>query len=140
MNLPRTLQHIRRACRRSRPRVESLVRLLTFAALLTLVPDTSHSAAPPAGTSIGNQASATYTDSSNTERTATSNVAITIVQQVSSFTLVTDGQARYAAAGGQIYFPHTLQNTGNGIDTFTLAAANASSGDSFDLNSLALYA
>src|SRR5262245_12743887 len=117
----------------------AVVRAAAFVALLTLVPGTTQSAAPPAGTSIGNQASATYTDNSNTPRTATSNVAITIVQQVSSFTLTTDGQARYGAPGGQVFFPHTLRNTGNGTDTFDLSAANASSGDDFNLNSLALY-
>ncbi|MCI0743821.1 MAG: hypothetical protein L0Y58_00295 [Verrucomicrobia subdivision 3 bacterium] len=96
------------------------------------------SAPPPAGTSIGNQASATYTDASNTPRSTTSNVAITIVQQVASFTLTADG-ARFAAPGGQVYYPHTVVNTGNGSDTFNLSVAN-SAGDNFDLNSLALYA
>jgi len=97
------------------------------------------SAPPPAGTSIGNQASATYTDASNTPRSTTSNVAITIVQQVASFTLTADG-AKFAAPGGQVYYPHTLLNTGNGTDTFNLSAANNPSGDNFDLASLALYA
>jgi uncharacterized repeat protein (TIGR01451 family) len=97
------------------------------------------SAPPPAGTSIGNQASATYTDASNTPRSTTSNVAITIVQQVASFTLTADG-AKFAAPGGQVYYPHTLVNTGNGIDTFNLSVVNNASGDNFDLTSLALYA
>ena len=48
-------------------------------ALLLFLPVWIQSAPPPAGTSIGNQASATYTDASNTPRTTTSNVAITIV-------------------------------------------------------------
>ena len=113
--------------------------VITTGAVLALGVAPIESAAPPAGTSIGNQASATYTDSSNTERTATSNVAITIVQQVGSFTLTADG-SRYAAPGGQVVFPHTLINTGNGNDTFTLSAANASSGDDIDLTSVALYA
>ena len=108
-------------------------------ALAALAPAPLESAAPPAGTSIGNQASATYTDSSNTPRTATSNVAITIVQQVSSFSITTDGQAKQSAAGGQVFFPHTISNTGNGTDTFTLSVTNAT-GDNFDLTSLALYA
>ncbi len=111
---------------------------LTFA-LLALSAAQIESAAPPAGTSIGNQASATYTDASNTPRTATSNVAITIVQQVASFTLTTDGQAKFAPPGGQVFYPHTLVNTGNGSDNFTLSSANAG-GDDFDLTSLALYA
>jgi len=49
------------------------------------------SAQTAAGTSIGNQASATYTDSSSVSRTATSNVVTTIVQQVASLTLTANG-------------------------------------------------
>jgi uncharacterized repeat protein (TIGR01451 family) len=131
-----SLFDVLRTTRRSLP---TLCRASALLTLLVFVPDTTQSAAPPAGTSIGNQASATYTDSSNTQRTATSNVAITIVQQVASFTLTTDGQSRFAAPGGQVSFPHTLRNTGNGLDTFNLTVAN-NTGDNFDLSSLTLYA
>ena len=93
---------------------------------------------PAAGTSIGNQASATYLDASNTPRTATSNLVTTIVQQVASFTLTANG-VRTAAPGGQAIFPHTLTNTGNGVDDFTLAAVNLG-GDDFDAAPLTLYA
>src|SRR6187431_1837549 len=116
-------------------RAPSLLAALLLLSVTTVV----DSAPPPAGTSIGNQASATYTDASNTPRSTTSNVAITIVQQVASFTLTADG-AKFAAPGGQVYYPHTLVNTGNGIDTFNLSAANNAAGDNFDLASLALYA
>jgi len=112
---------------------------LMIALLLLCSTSFVDSAPPPAGTSIGNQASATYTDASNTPRSTTSNVAITIVQQVASFTLTADG-AKFAAPGGQVYYPHTLVNTGNGIDTFNLTTINNASGDNFDLASLALYA
>ena len=95
--------------------------------------------APPAGTSIGNQASATYTDASNTPRSTTSNVATTIVQQVASFTL-SASQSRFSPAGAQVYFAHTIVNTGNGTDTFNLAVANNAAGDNFDLTALNLYA
>ena len=61
-------------------------------------------AAPPAGTPIGNQASATYLDASSTSRTVTSNLVTTIVQQVASFTLTADG-VRTAAPGGQATVP-----------------------------------
>jgi len=128
--------HSLRAVRR---RLPTFGRAVAFLTLLAFIPNTTQSAPPPAGTSIGNQASATYTDSSNTQRTATSNVAITIVQQVASFILTTDGQARFGAPGGQVSFPHTLRNTGNGLDTFNLVVAN-NTGDNFDLNSLTLYA
>ena len=132
-------QSIVRAVRRARRAQGGSFRkaALTY---LTLFAFLAHAAPPPAGQQIGNQASATYTDASNTPRTATSNVAITTVQQVSAFTLTADGQAKFAAPGGQVSYPYTLVNTGNGIDTFTLSVANNPSGDNFDLNSLTLYA
>ena len=107
---------------------------------LTILVFATTAAPPPAGQQIGNQASATYTDASNTPRTATSNVALTTVDQVSAFALTTDGQARFAAPGGQVSYPYTLVNTGNGIDTFSLSVANKAAGDNFDLTSLVLYA
>jgi trimeric autotransporter adhesin len=107
--------------------------------LLAAVAGLAYAAAPPANTSIGNQASATYTDASNTQRTATSNTVVTIVQQVASFTLTTDGQSKPAAPGGQVVFPHTLINTGNGTDTFALTATN-NGGGNFNLTNLVIYA
>ena len=113
-------------------------RLLQAIGLFALV-SLAYAAAPPANTSIGNQATATYTDGSNTQRTVTSNTVVTIVQQVASFTLTTDGQSKPAAPGGQVVFPHTLTNTGNGNDTFTLAISSPGSG-SFNMTNLVLYA
>ena len=92
-------------------------------ALLAINP--AHAAPPPAGTSIGNQASATYTDASGASRSVTSNVVQTIVQQVASLTLTTPG-AQTSTPGTAVYYPHTLTNTGNGTDTFALTAVNAS--------------
>ena len=109
--------------------------LLTLAAFLNW---NIHAAAPLAGATIGNQASATYTDGSNTKRTVTSNVAVTIVQQVASFTLTADN-AKTASPGGQVTFPHTLVNTGNGSDTFALSLANLT-GDDYDFTGLGIYA
>ena len=65
-----------------------LLPVLVFA--LAVVPAAAQTA-PLAGTAIGNQASATYTDASNAPRTATSNLVQTIVQQVASFMLTADG-------------------------------------------------
>lgn len=95
-------------------------------------------AAPPAGTPIGNTATATYVDAASQTHTVTSNPVTTIVQQVASFTLTANG-ARTAAPGGSVAFPHVLTNTGNGTDAFPLAAANLG-GDNFDLTGLAMYA
>jgi uncharacterized repeat protein (TIGR01451 family) len=111
--------------------------LVAAATLVLALAAGSAQAAPPAGTPIGNQASANYLDSSGTPRTATSNLVTTIVQQVGSLTLTIDG-ARTAAPGGQVVFPHTLTNTGNGTDDFSLTLANLV-GDDFDLTGLAIY-
>jgi uncharacterized repeat protein (TIGR01451 family) len=93
--------------------------------------------APAAGTKIGNQASATYTDASNVSRTATSNAVYTTVQQVASLTLTANG-AKNAAPGAQVAYPHTLINTGNGTDSFTLNAA-ALGGSQFTHTGIAIY-
>jgi len=84
-------------------------------------------APPPANTVIGNQASATYSDSSGATQLATSNLVQTTVQQVGSFTLDTFNQVtttvvntKLGAAGSVVYAPHILTNTGNGSDTFTI--------------------
>ncbi|MDD4929568.1 MAG: hypothetical protein PHP85_09855 [Gallionella sp.] len=78
-------------------------------------------AAPLAGTTIGNQASATYTDASLIGRNATSNTVTTIVQQVAAFTL-TASQSKSSAPGAPISFAHTVTNNGNGTDSFSLTA------------------
>lgn len=99
---------------------QGLVALLVLlaGAMLLLGPRPAH-AAPLAGTVIGNTATATYNDAGGTARVATSNQVQTTVSQVKSFTLVADG-ARTAAPGQTVYYPHTITNTGNGTDTYTL--------------------
>jgi len=93
---------------------------------------------PAAGTAIGNQASVTYTDGSGNSRSVTSNLVQTIVQQVASLTLTANG-AKTAAVGSTVYYPHTLANTGNGSDSFTLAAVNAG-GSAFNMTGITIYA
>jgi uncharacterized repeat protein (TIGR01451 family) len=110
--------------------------LMILAAVVMLAP-TSASAQTAAGTSIGNQASATYTDSSSVSRTATSNVVSTIVQQVASLTVTANG-AKTASPGAPVFYPHTLTNTGNGSDSFTLTLAPAQSG-AFTLTNTHIY-
>jgi uncharacterized repeat protein (TIGR01451 family) len=100
-----------------------------------LASGTAH-AAPPAGTVIGNQATATYNDAGGTARVATSNLVQTTVSQVKSFTLTADG-ARTASAGQTVYYPHTITNTGNGTDTYALNAATT--GGAFAHTGLVYY-
>lgn len=83
----------------------------------------AHAAPPPAGASISNQASATYSDATGNTVTVMSNVVQTTVQQVASLTLTANG-TQNANPGGVVNYPHTLTNTGNGADTFNLTASN----------------
>lgn len=96
-------------------------------ALSTFLPVTSASAAPAAGTVIGNQASATYTDGAGTSRSTTSNLVQTTVSQVKSFTLTANG-SRTAAPGQTVYYPHVITNTGNGTDSYALGAVTTGGG------------
>lgn len=103
----------------------SALRLVASAVVLAaavLVSSPRAAAAPPsAGTVIGNQATANYTDSGGAARTATSNLVQTTITQVKSFTLTAPGAI--TAAGGQtVYYPHTITNTGNGVDTYAFNA------------------
>ncbi|HYM82233.1 MAG TPA: hypothetical protein VEY91_12590 [Candidatus Limnocylindria bacterium] len=127
------------AVRRTGSRSRNVILAAAFA-LVSLItfPATGRAQTPAAGTPIGNQASATFLDASNTPRSITSNLVTTIVQQVASFSLTADG-SRTAAPGGQAVFPHTLTNNGNGTDTFPLTLTNQV-GDDFDLTGLAMYA
>ncbi len=112
----------------------SIIILATIVAALML--PRAAMAAAPAGTTIGNQASATYMDAGSVSRTVTSNAVVTAVQQVASLTL-TANNTKTGAIGGQMYFPHTLTNTGNGPDTFTLSPGQSGT---VTLTGVAFYA
>jgi uncharacterized repeat protein (TIGR01451 family) len=64
-------------------------------------------------------------------------VVNTIVQQVASLTLTANG-AKTASPGAPVFYPHTLTNTGNGSDSFTLTLAPAQSG-AFTLTGTHIY-
>jgi len=111
--------------------------LVALAACVFAMGGSAALAAPPAGTTIGNQATATYTDAAANSYTVSSNPVTTVVQQVAGLTLTANG-TRVAAPGGQAVFPHVVTNNGNGTDAFTLSASNIG-GDDFDLTGLVLY-
>ena len=136
----RTQENNRQACRNT----SNVWRLNALAAAMAVAMGGfsagAFAAAPAANSLIGNTATASYTDASSVPRTATSNTVQTIVQQVGSFTLTADA-TRYVAPGGQVVYPHTLTNTGNGSDTFNLSAANdAGAVDNFDFAAFTVYA
>ena len=110
---------------------------LLLLVLLTPVMARAAITAPPAGTQIGNQASATYTDASGVQRQVTSNAVLTTVQQVAAL-LLQQTQAKPGSVGAQVVFPHTLTNIGNGTDTFTLAYSQIAT-DQFDLLNVQIY-
>lgn len=109
---------------------------LFVALALALAGLAAHAAPPPAGTSISNQASATYSDASGITRTVTSNVVQTTVQQIASLTLAANG-AQNATPGSVVYYPHTLTNTGNGTDSFNLTSSNTGA---FSMASVQIFA
>lgn len=92
-------------------------------------------APPPANTLIGNQATGSYLDSTGASQLATSNLVQTQVQQVGAFTLDTVNQptttvfnTKTGAPGTVVYAAHTLTNTGNGADAFTITVGNGPNG------------
>ncbi len=103
----------------------SAAALMVFATLLITMPVAQ--AVTPAGTVIGNQATATYQDATGTARTSASNLVQTTVSQVKSFTLTANG-AKTAAPGQTVYYPHTITNTGNGTDAYALNAPTTGGG------------
>ena len=86
---------------------------------LMLISPSETLAAPVAGSVIGNQASATYLDGSGQSRTATSNLVETVVAQVGGVDIESD-LSKTTSVGGTVNYPHTITNSGNGVDTFGL--------------------
>lgn len=95
-----------------------------MAALLLAAGSAPVAASPAANTQISSMASASYVDADGVTRTTWSNAVVTTVQQVGIFT-VTSGVTRLAAAGATIDVPHTITNTGNGSDTFTITVQDS---------------
>ncbi|MFV1884648.1 MAG: beta strand repeat-containing protein [Balneola sp.] len=110
---------------------------LVFGVLLSITSVDVFAQVPPANTPIGNQASATYVDNGGNPQSVTSNTVETIVQQVAGVT-ITAGINLTVSPGGQVTFPHTITNTGNGIDSFDLTTLEGS-GD-FNFDNIVIYA
>lgn len=119
------------------PRLNQLAASIALVAGGAALMPTAQAAAPTAGSNISNIATASYTDGNGASKTVTSNEVKTIVLQVSSFTLVADRNATINP-NGTATLSHTLTNTGNGTDTFTLNVSQLG-GDDFNLNNVHIY-
>lgn len=93
--------------------------------------------APEAGTRIVNQAVVQYQDENGADRTATTNEVVLFVQQVFSGNISGD-ETRLVIPGGSVRFPHVLENTGNGSDTYCVQAVDKS-GDDGDFTKLEVH-
>jgi len=118
-------------------KVSRLVGLfLVFGVLLGVSSSDVFAQVPPAFTQIGNQASATYVDNGGNNQSITSNTVQTIVQQVAGVD-ISDGITLTASPNGQVTYPHTITNTGNGVDFFFLTT-QPGSGD-FSYSSIQIF-
>lgn len=81
-------------------------------------------AATPAGTLISNQAVATYKDTANQDRQATSNIVYVTVQHVPAVDVTpSDPATIYVVAGQTVQYPFTVTNTSNGPDSYSASVS-----------------
>ena len=93
-----------------------------------------------AGTTISNQATATYTDPGGNPVTVPSNTVALRVDEVLNVTVATAEAGDVASQPGATnqVVRYTVTNTGNGSEAFRLAAVTAIGGDAFDPNATSL--
>lgn len=94
-------------------------------------------AIPTAGSLITNVASGDFVDRFGNTQIINSNPVELRVTEVRALQLVRD-QEQIGLIGGQISYPHTLTNTGNVADSYTLSVSQLAT-DDFDLLNLAVY-
>lgn len=85
-------------------------------------------AATPAGTVISNQAIATYKDTADQDRQATSNIVYVTVQHVPAVEVTPSSAATvYVTAGQTVQFPFAVTNSSNGSDSYNVSVAESDS-------------
>ncbi|MDX6447049.1 MAG: hypothetical protein QOH71_4123 [Blastocatellia bacterium] len=94
----------------------TILRLL-IALAIAFALSTPATAQTPGGTTISNQASASYTDGTNTYNTVSNTVTV-IVSKVAGLAITPDGASNPTVVAGQtaVLFNFTLTNTGNFTD------------------------
>ena len=111
-------------------RTKRLSGLILAFALLTLIVASGVRAQTPAGTTIQNQASATFKDLAGNTYTATSNQVTTVVLPVYGVSIlpddsgetppVTPAMVQTSIPGQTLYYSYSLTNTGNDGDSYSL--------------------
>lgn len=104
--------------------------LATLMVSLTLIGVTRADAAgTPAGTTISNQVTVTYTDANDVAQTpVTSNVVTTTVAQGYGVNVYTANTPQNTLPGTTVYYPVRVTNIGNGPDSFSLTATGTQAG------------
>jgi uncharacterized repeat protein (TIGR01451 family) len=103
--------------------------------LIGLAP--ASAAAPTTGTQITNFATATYEVNGNTVTTQSNTVQITI-GDAPSFELTQNQEQTINKTTGLVTFTHTIKNTGNVNDTYTLVVSN-NGDDQLDYEKFTIY-
>lgn len=94
---------------------------------------------PDGGTRITNQAVVSYLDSTDRERSVTTNEVTLVVEKVFAGYLALDGQVAAAPPNGEAQFRHTLTNTGNAPLNFCLSARKAGVDSGMEIAHLRVY-
>lgn len=106
----------------------SKVFVATVLAVVLLGTTNAFAAGTASGTVIKNVASMTYRDLTGTLFPILySDTASVTVEQVAGVTLTPTGSLQYSSDSMYVYFPHTVTNTGNGTDTYTMSSADSAS-------------
>jgi hypothetical protein len=116
--------------------------ILTLLTALTMVNTAAAVPHTPAGSIIQNQVVATYKDSVGNSYSNASNVVKITIREVNSATLTnTSGETQTVAdtPNALVYSVHTLHNTGNTTDTYTLSAVNETTGDTLEASEILIY-
>ncbi|MFA6457468.1 MAG: hypothetical protein WCW40_11655, partial [Bacteroidota bacterium] len=104
----------------------NMVFMAAFCAFVLLGTTSALAAGTPAGTPITNQASMSYKFLSGTDSATTqSNIVTITVEQVPGVNISPGGTLQYASDSMYVYFAHTVTNTGNGTDSYTISKADS---------------
>ncbi len=120
---------------KSKNRFSYLMGMTIAVLLLLFIIPSQGTALTPSGTVVGNQASATYSDTVGNQFTAQSNLFTITVSQVAGLSLTPASQSRSGAPANEVQFPHTVTNPGNGTDTYNLTTVT---GGTVTLNSITI--